>query len=80
MPNESPSYSRLPDYLVRKRTVNADGTVTLSRREYVILATVPGKMGNPLIFGMRVNTDPDKVAPEGAVLSNVELLVDGYAV
>lgn len=80
MPSEVPSYNGLPNYLVCKRTRNADGTVTLSRREYVILAIVSGKLGNPLIFGMRVNTDPDKVAPEGAVLSNVELLVDGYAV
>ena len=69
----------LPSVLVRKRTVNKDGTVTLSKLEYVIVARVCAAGGYPLVYGMRVNTeDSDKIMPEGAVLGNVELLVNGY--
>lgn len=81
MPNETVGNVRtdLPGYLVRKRTVNKDGTVTLSRAEYVIVQKVMAPQGYPLFFGMRVNTEEsDKIMPVGAVLGNIELLVDGY--
>lgn len=71
------------NHLVRKRTVNEDGTITLSAPQWIIIAEASTPEGYPLFYGIRVLIPSDgiKTRPESAAytpLTNIELLPDGY--
>jgi hypothetical protein len=70
-----------PSYRVRKRTVNEDGTVTLSALEWIIVGEGTRADGTPLFYGFRIWT-PEKSpeSPYEVVTGMIELLQDGFVI